>query len=151
MSRPSEDWGRGGGNRVWMKNPDSDPPAGSFLLFLLNIFMNLLPQSVAAGGGLVSEGVERIYHCAAESAFAHRGVTVNMWNKVGVGFLRQITVIRFGSFPRSVTDRYAGESIPFGDRLKQRCIVWRPHVPAFHYVLQLLLAPSYFKYRQQQR
>lgn len=69
--------------------------------------MDLWPRSVAAGGGMELQGVERIYHCA-KSVFAHRGVTVNMQNTVGVGFLRQITVIRFGSFPRSLMERYAG-------------------------------------------
>ncbi|KAG7243026.1 hypothetical protein INR49_016792 [Caranx melampygus] len=62
--------------------------------------MNLSPCSMAVGGGMELQGVERIYHYA-KSVFAHRGVTVNMQNTVGVGFLRQITVIRFGSFPSS--------------------------------------------------
>lgn len=68
-------------------------------------------------------GVERIYRYNA-SAFAHRGVTVNMRNKMGVGFLRQITVIGFGSFPRSVMDRYAGENGLWGVST-QRGIVWK--------------------------
>lgn len=69
--------------------------------------------------------VKRIYHHTTESVFAHRGVTVNTWNKEGVGFLRQITVIRFGSFPRSVTDRYAAENGLWGLNREQRCIVWK--------------------------
>ncbi len=89
--------------------------------------MNVLPLSVAAGGGLESDCVERIYHYTTESVFAHRGITVNTWYEEGVGFLRQITVIRFGSFPRSVTDRYAGENGLWG-LLEQRCIVWKDFI-----------------------
>lgn len=91
-------------------------------------------QSIAVGGGLVLEGVERIYHYT-ESVFGHRGFTVNMRNKKGVDFLRQITVIRFGS----VVDRYARENGLWG-RSKTDAIVWkRLQVPAFHHILLSLL------------
>lgn len=77
------------------------------------------------------EGVERIYHYT-ERVFAHRGVRVNMRNEEGVGFLRQITVIRFGSFPRSVMDRYARENGLWGLSETEMHCRERLHVPAFH-------------------
>lgn len=90
----------------------AEPRLSTRLFSLLNRNINLLWWSAAVGGELERQGVERIYH-HCESASAHKGVVVNMRNKVGVGFLRQITVIGFGSFPRSVMDRYA-EKRPLG-------------------------------------
>lgn len=75
----------------------------------------------------------------------------------GGGFLRQITVIRFGSFPRSVTDRYAGENGLWGLTKTEMHCLERLHVPAFHYVFTIASrafwscpAPSHFKWTQQQ-
>lgn len=82
-------------------NPGSNLQPRSFLPFLLNRNVNLLLPSVADGGGPELKGVEWIYHFS-ENVFARRGVTMKSKNKVGVGFLRQITVIRFGSFPMSL-------------------------------------------------
>lgn len=115
-------------------NPSSNLQPHSFLPFLLNRNVNLLPPSVADGGGPELKGVEWIYHYS-ENVFAHRGVTMKSKNKVGVGFLRQITVIRFGSFPRSLTDRYVGENGLWGQTETKIHCVERLYVPAFHYVL----------------
>lgn len=88
-------WGWVGGTT---EKPHFWPSADSLFPFALKRNMDLLLPKAADGGGSELKEVERIYH-NTKNVLAHRDVTVNMQNMVGVCFLRQITVIRLTCFP----------------------------------------------------
>lgn len=106
-SKPSVDVGEGKKGELWFWFPTR-----LFPLSLLNRNMNLLPKS------RTTWRVSRGFTTAPMKAFLHTSVTVNRQNKLGVGFLRQITVIRLLFLVRQ-------EKMTFGELWKQGCIVWK--------------------------
>lgn len=115
-----------GGSEERKKTPDCDPQPDSFLSFPRNRNMNLLRRVELLGDGWVSEKKD----LSTRRKCLHTGASLwACWTGAegwggGFCFLKQITAIRFGSFPMSVIDRYAEEKA-FGGSVKQERIVWK--------------------------